>query len=206
MIRTLIGLTTLLAFSTPLYAATITFNNKQAFLAAAGDVQLESFENGHPTAWSASGTIRTGNNGGHHPTHGDSYKVWGSPTTVLPAGLVVMDFGEFQDTPVSALGFYVTDFGDTTQPPGVLGELTVTDDLGRTFVMAVSPPTRPNAEELFFGIISDEPMRRFTVEASTINDGLGYDEVYFRYAIPEPSTYYLILLGSTALFARRRFS
>lgn len=197
------AIATLAFYATGASAAAVTHSNQSLFLAAAADTLLESFENGNPANWGASGTILTGNNGGHRPTHGARYKTWGSPTTTSPAGFVVIDFAESVDTPVSAIGFSITDFGDTSQPIGYQGQLKVTDDLGREFLVETNPPIRPSGEELFFGLISDEPVRRLVIEATTINDGLGYDEVYYRYAVPEPSGGLLLFVAAGLLLRSR---
>ena len=151
---------------------------------------LESFENGSPTQWYAGATIASaGYSIDHHPTDGTKYLTWGSPTTTSQAGSITLQFDAFQDMPLRAIGFYITGFGNVTQPADYMGELTVQDDMGDYFVLATNPPRRTTGNALFFGMVNDDhPFRRITINATTINDGLGLDQVYYaRWSDPTPA-------------------
>lgn len=188
-------------------ATTVTYTSKSDFLSAAGaEVQLESFEDGKPTEWQAAGNLRSGPENGKHATHGNNWLGWGSPTTSSPAGAVELRFAQYQDLSVTAVGFYVTDFGDTTQPAGYTGKLIISNNLGQSFVRATNPPKKSSGSEIFFGMISDVPFQTVRIDASTINDGMAYDEVYFVLVpdpVPEPGGLLLLTMGGIGLMATR---
>ena len=150
---------TLLEGRTLLSGLPTTYTTKVSFLQALGSqaYKLESFENGRPTAfditqqssymsngqrivgsWPAS--IAVVATGGKHPTDGVSYVDWGSVTTTDPTGSIIMGF----HTPITAIGFFTTDFGDTTQPNGYTGVLTVRTNQGESWTLAQTP--QPNAK------------------------------------------------------------
>lgn len=193
------------AFASQADAAVTNFDSRETFLASLDDYAFESFEDTpvgqlyQSDAFSLSNArAKQGAEGGKHPTHGTKFMDWGSPTTTTPAGIINLNFNEA----VNSIGFFITDFGDTTQPSSYIGQLIVSLDTGFSYVAATNPPRLPNANRIFIGLTSAVSFHSLSINASTINDGLGIDEIYYS-AVPEPGTVTLGMIGSLLLFARR---
>ncbi len=143
-------------------------------------------------------------------------------TQYLDTNTVNLDFLiDFDQTPVNALGFFGTDFGDFNGQVMV----AVTDSNGMTtqfnmphpFVPISSPTNELNASLLFFGFTSDMPIsqvRLIGVDASnatSLEDRFGFDNLVVSAGpetptVPEPSSIILLLAGLTAaaVFFRKK--
>ncbi len=130
---------------------------------------------------------------------------------------------DFHDTPVDALGFFGTDFGDFNGQV----HIDVTDANGAvtSFGMPhpfdpISTPTgRLNASLLFFGFTSDAPISQVRLSAAVgsgmdINtyDRFGFDNLVVATSsptssVPEPSSLAMLLAGLASLgfVSRKRF-
>ena len=73
----------------------------------------------------------------------------------------------------------INDFGDVGGPPG--GSLTIATDDGSTFQIATTPgSTFPNNNNIFFGLITNEPINNFEIRSTTGSDGILVDEIYLE--------------------------
>jgi hypothetical protein len=101
-------------------------------------------------------------------------------TKYLLAGAVSKTNGAFDMTftfvsPVEAFGAWFTDFGDWTT-----GSLSAGTNLGGSATIASNPPTWATGAEHFVGIVSvGEPFSTVTIRKSSEGDGIGVDEVSF---------------------------
>lgn len=200
----MLRITIIVLFAMPVQAATI-FTNEDDFLAASNITTLESYETLSVTTRTneiitdhfvvstesltqAAATIYIRDEdsaGGLRPTHGQKYLVMGhSPgSPIEEASRLTFDFNQ----PITSLGMSVVDFGDFGT-----GTLSFNNDLGDQFIIATAP--LPDGNELFFGIIADQPFSQVVIDKMTSADGIGIDEMYFT-IVPEPSTLALLLIG-----------
>lgn len=175
-------------------------------------------------------------NGDVHPIHGLRLATW-----VVEGADAQLAFDFTQGNPpkadgrVYSLGFTLIDPVDQpdspngldsdvppTAPPDQL-RFGFTDGIGGVFDELVAQGWLPNegnpyipgqnqTNQVFFGVISDEPFSEAVLSSTGLNlpDGIGIDKVHFRPVeetiIPEPMTLSLAALGVLALggYARRR--
>ena len=94
----------------------------------------------------------------------------------------------FFDTPITAFGINITDFGDVNFGGGLL----FTNDAGDSYTVASGTSTSGN--ELFFGLTNDtSSFQSVTFFNENLVDGTGYDEIYSS-SVPIPPA--LVLFGS----------
>ena len=106
--------------------------------------------------------------GGELPTEGEQ-------TLLAELGPFAIDFELVRST--RTLGLNINDFGDVGGPPG--GILSIETDDGNTFQIASTPgSTFPNDNNIFFGLITNEPIHKFVIRSTAPADGLTIDEIY----------------------------
>ncbi|MBA4104826.1 MAG: hypothetical protein C0485_03630 [Pirellula sp.] len=115
-----------------------------------------------------------------HATHGTNYLVWFGQTS---SSSITFTFSIAQ----SAFAANIVDFGYPTHSTS----LTFSTNAGDNGVSAVAP--KPEDNEQFFGIIG-APFTSITFTRDTQDDGIIFDEVYYR-AVPESGA---IALGCVA--------
>jgi hypothetical protein len=119
---------------------------------------------------------------------------------IKPSGAAVLTSLTF--TPTNDALFSDFSFRGQLERPGFTGvvDITWTDGLGTTGMLTVTGVKGPNADFDRIGIVSNDGETLKSVEISTTGSG-GFKEVkqvQFS-AIPEPSTYALMLLGFAGL-------
>lgn len=166
---------------------------ESSYLAAAGSLDVESFECVPETAASedpiptpsftitivplpgstvapmgvTTGTVLTN----PHATDGTKYLLAGATSTTNGAFDMTFTFV----SPVEAFGAWFTDFGDWTG-----GSLSAGTNLGGSAVIASNPPIWTTGWEHFVGIVSaGAPFTTVTIRKSTVGDGIGIDEISF---------------------------
>lgn len=203
-------------------AGLVTTYDKAVFLANAGSTVMESFENIAPTPGA---TLLPGLNAGDLDDHFDvsgvssAFQIWDTPSYATDGDQALFWLARNATPPpdateksftlsnfngigsaITALGLYIIDWASAE----AVGTLTFSTDTGESFVVAVSPPSRPDWNTFFFGAISDVP---FTSATFTTNTDDGYhliDEVYYSRAVPVPAPLALLLTGGLWLAAARR--
>ncbi len=195
--------------SSRLTSAIVTYTNLSSFAAAAGSVDIESFEQLPPLAFenhpptvvgpftlSSSqsygfGILTTGPTQGQHATSGTYYLAFN-------ARVLLLTFAQ----PITALSLDFIDFGDF--PAYLKQELTMTTSAGDSFLIAktVEEFALPNGNEIFFGFTSDVPLTEVTFHTS-ISDNVAIDSMRYAY-VPESSTMVLGLCGAGWILTRRR--
>ena len=196
----------------------MTYSSESEFLAATGASLMESFETVEPIPAPGSPIVTTyftvtpdspvpsdfyltnlvnTPSGGSHPTDGDWWIHVGTPYNV--GGTIILDFSH----PINHFGFSVVDFGD-----GEAGSLLIRNDVGDTYTIKTVPPLLADANEFFFGLVNtSQTFTHVEIEATTVSDGMGFDEFYFTNSVPEPSSLALSGVGVFSLFSlfyRRR--
>ena len=157
------------------------YSDEEVFLSNVEDFNLESFEMNETTSKSTepintqnmtvsiSGAVQAIVNqggGGELPTDGDQ-------ALIAELGPLVLHFELIRPTRV--LGLNISDFGDV----GDGGNLVVATDDGNTFQIATTPgSTLPNNNNMYFGLITNEPIYEFEIRSTTPGDGILVDEIY----------------------------
>jgi hypothetical protein len=198
-------------------ASIVTYSNEAQFLAAAGNVSLESFEQLAPRTRSSDpisvssftltptpgllgvqdgpNTPETGY--GAFATDGTKYLFIYRPNETF--GTLRFDLSG----PTTAFGFNITDLGE------IGGTLTLSSDTGESLTgltVAQFPPLLPNGSQFFFGFTQTTPFTQvFLTSTGLIDDAFGLDEVYVQ-QVPLPSAVWLLVSGliPLSLFGRQR--
>ncbi|MGB7408309.1 MAG: PEPxxWA-CTERM sorting domain-containing protein, partial [Pontixanthobacter sp.] len=133
------------------------------------------------------GEVRNSSGSGRFATDGTNFYSTGSNFTI--------DF----NSPIAAFGFYGTDFGDF---PGQVTVSLLRDGFADEELLVRSSVDAPNASLLFFGAIdSANPFDSVRFSTTTGEDFIGLDQLTIgdvnqvAGAVPEPSTWALLLLG-----------
>lgn len=194
-----------------LASALTTYNDEATFLAAAGPLDMESFEGltatnnisqansfalpgfvvSHPGTPDM-GVFNTTPGWGGHATDGSNYINYQS------SGGETLTFNF--TSAIDSFGINVTDWGDFGS-----GSLTFSNDAGDSATMALAPLGDDN--EFFFGAISAFDFTVVELTNSIAGEAYSFDEVYYGQAggdIPLPSTITLLALGLAGLAVRRR--
>ena len=190
----------LLAYA-PGQASIMTYDSEAGFLAAAGDLEFESFETLPPsdTAVDFLNTVSTSKF--DVATSQNFMQIWGDPPVLFaPHGDQVLfwysstggsiTFDNF-DPSTNAFGLHITDWA-TTVPTNTPVNLIFSNDLGDTHTIASISSPLPDYNELFFGVISDTPFSSVTITTESNDGWIFFDKIYTN-AVPEPAT--AILLG-----------
>jgi PEP-CTERM motif len=201
-------------------AGLILTSDKANFLASAGTTTMESFESiaatpgaillnsipasdlsNHFDVTGASSSFQIWNT--TYATHGSQSLFWLARNTTLPPdstekSFTLNNFGGFSGQ-INALGLYMTDWASA----GAEGTLTFSNDNGESQIVAVSPPSLPDWNSFFIGVISDTPFTSATFTTTTDDGWHLIDEVYFAATVPEPSILFLIGAGGIGLLGLR---
>jgi len=195
-------------------AATLTYSSQADFLTAIGSgYLLENFES-YPTDLTHQTSITTdyfsttttpnsggdswllmGDDNGNYSNDGVNALVAGSDS----GDAFTLSFA--LDTTTNYIGFNLVGFGN-----GGDGTLTINTNAGDSFLIAENPPSKTRNNIIFFGLLNqDQAFTEFTLVKTTLNDGIGLDEMYFS-AVPIPPALYLFGTGLIGLIgvARRR--
>lgn len=194
----------------------IVYRDEASFLAAAGNVTMESFEglgafeadvvvvDGFTLTNLKPGIDKLRVNDRQedvHPTDGVMVASW---DVHEPKGGLQFAFG----LPTDVLGFTLIDPVDQGDP-GEPDIMMILSDLGESAVVVEG--LLPSYGEVFFGLISDEPFSLAELNHTGLRlDGIGIDAVYFRPIdpgftqepepdLPEPATVSLAAIGVLAL-------
>ena len=206
------------------------------FLAAAGTVATQDFESltPGPLGSSANGVFANGvgvtlsntttaqNNGAPgylRITQGDggfdTYPAGGRQFLEALSGRGSTFFTATFDTPLSAIGMFITDLSDWSGTPNVPDlEMVLTTTDGQTLVFdptgaGLTASDLETGNIAFFGVVGNgQAFTSFAVripQATPDGDALGFDNVMIRAAaVPEPGALALAGLGLAALTRRRR--
>jgi len=177
--------------------------NKVDFLANAGSLDFESFEDFSPvdtdlTVLNLGDFSITNLNPDSdelivedtdydvHATHGSQYVYW-----------FVFDFGgglqwDFSSQ-ISAFAFTLTD------PVDWEGQITFSNNAGESETIVVG--SLPDSSEIFWGFVSDFTFDTMEILHTSDFDAVGIDEVYYT---PEPATVLILGLGGLVLRRRKR--
>ena len=213
-----------LVCATTASAALLSFNDEVTFLASSGSTVMESFENIPVTPGATLlPSIPAGDLDNHFDVTGSSsgFQIWNDPPHATdgaqalfwialnstpppnsdPKSFTLSNF-DGASAPVTALGLYIIDWASA----GALGTLTFSNDNGESEVVAVSPPSRPDWNTFFFGVISDTPFTSATFTTTTDDGWHLVDQVYYSSAeaVPEPATIALLGFGFAAIGYQRR--
>lgn len=193
--------------ASPASATLTSYDSESAFLAAAGNVTVESFES---SSGSGLTTLQTPNFLLSHS--GGTFSVLTSPS---PYGTFATDGTHFLEeatalvnnqfqfagfaAPISAFGLYITDYGDYGSHPLVL-TVNSTDQ----FVIATPTGPSANGSLLYFGVVASGTSLITNVTLGS-DDAIGIDKVSVS-TVPETSSLILSCTGLLlmALFARSR--
>lgn len=213
MIRPALAATLFMA-ALPVHATTTAYFDEAAFLANAGPLNVDSFEDLAPSGGTASESLaRAGyqvtstafgagfglysysapSGFGAFATDGDGYLV--HQTDVAQS--LVFQF----DTAVHAFGFTVTDWDN----PLVTGDakLMLGNNAGDKVLVTATPMM--DGDALFFGIVNTAfAFTEVTLFNTSNNEAYGIDGVYFSQPVPVPGA--LLLFGSAlagSAFVRR---
>jgi hypothetical protein len=195
-------------------AATITYSSQADFLSAIGsDYVLENFES-YPTDLTPKTSVTTDyfsattvpNSGGEsHFIMGDdngNYSFNGENALVANSSTGSSFTLSFTlDAETNYIGFNAIGFGN-----GGDGTLTINTNAGDSFLIAEKPPSKTRNNIIFFGLLNqDQAFTEFTLVKTTLNDGIGLDEMYFS-SVPIPPALYLFGSGLIGLvgMARRK--
>lgn len=216
MHKQFIATSLLLATSTS-HAVTTFYNDEALFVASAGEVNFDSFEElessvGTPAAvlarsgYSLSPTLVEAAYGlyvypatssfGAFATDGDTYVVHQT------------DDGEslrFEfDAPVNSFGLSITDWDNPAMTAGA--ELVFGNDAGDTALIAATP--QPSGQAMFFGIVNSDTAFTWVEIVNTASaEAYGIDGVYFTRQVPVPAAVWLLgsaLLGGLVPLRARR--
>lgn len=197
-------------------SVTLTYTNQAEFLSVIGpNFVLEDFES-YPTDLTFQTSIATTyftattvpNSGGDSwlllGDHSGNYVFDGA--NALVAGSESGDAFTLSFTfnaPINYIGFNLIGFGNTT--PGTLTMLT---DAGDSFLLAENPPQQSSPSNIyFFGLINTNlAFSELTFIKTSLNDGIGFDEIYFS-AVPIPPSIWLFgsgLLGLIEISRRNK--
>jgi hypothetical protein len=169
------------------------YSDELSFLAEAGTVSMESFESLTPTNAPTGDTALIAvtdftmsvaaadiavmdlvDLNGQHATDGTNWIVWQSGTNEI----LTFDFL----FPINSFGINITDFGDFGN-----GQMTFSNDVGDSFVAAVTP--LPNGNALFFGVINSEiTFTRVEFLNTVQGEAMGLDEVYYGDNLTDDNT------------------
>jgi len=136
-----------------------------------------------------------GDDNGHYSFNGANALVANSES----GSSYILSFTLYAET--NYIGFNVIGFGN-----GGDGTLTINTNAGDSFLIAEKPPRNTVNNIMFFGLLNqDQAFTEFTLEKTTLNDGIGLDEMYFS-AVPIPPALYLFGSGLIGLvrMARRK--
>ncbi len=200
-------------------AANATFITESSFAAAAGSVNIESFEAtaarvrstaalATPLLTLTGGTTPIGVQSGlNNPEQAfgavatDGLRFVSVYLPNQPQGTLVFDLA----APTTAFGFNITDVGETA------GTISLRTDTG-AFVGGVNlttfPPTFADGNVQFYGLTQNMAFSRVFLTVTGVDDAYGLDKIYVSAvtAVPEPASVMLMGLGlaALALKARRR--
>jgi hypothetical protein len=212
----------------PATAALTTYTDEATFLANAGTTVMESFEN---IAVTPGATLLPGFAASELDNHFDvdgfssGFQIWDDPAhatdgdqamfwlaqnpTPFPnnddKSFTLSNFDALSAS-ITALGMYIVDW--STAP--ATGTLTFSNDNGESVIVAESPPSLPDWETFFFGVISDVPFTSGTLTTNTDDGWHLIDEVHYSVAAaaaPEPATLFLLAVGGIGVLGngvRRR--
>lgn len=173
----------LLLAPTFLLADTDYYDDEAAFLAATGDLMLESFEDVAATNSFTSDTIVLPGftvTGSYQPL---CLGIWDMPFVggFATDGANWLGYQSGQDEtlvfdlaePATAFGLNVTDWGDFGE-----GQLIFSNDLGESFVVDVTP--HPDGNQIFFGVWNTSvAFTQVIFTQSIAGEFYGVDEIYF---------------------------
>jgi len=196
--------------------------DKATFLASAGPTTMESFENiavtpgatllpsipasdldNHFDVTGASSRFQIWNDPA--ATDGDQALFWLAMNATPPPDNTDKSFTlsnfDAVSAPITALGMYIIDWASA----GAIGTLTFSNDNGESQIVAVSPPSLPDWNTFFYGVISDIPFTSATFTTNTDDGWHLIDEVYYSASasIPEPATLLLFGLGGLGMVGLR---
>jgi hypothetical protein len=203
----------------PAQAALVTYTSEGAFLAGAGPVAFESFEQvaaralatgaGAAVATSAftvspvgtatlgvqDGANSPGNGFGSAATDGTHYLLSYLPQQ--PTGTLRFVFSQ----PVTSFGLNVMDVGEID---GTVALATDVGDGAGGFTAFSFPPGLNNGTVLFFGFTQSTPFSEVFLTINGVDEAYGVDKVYSSVAgrVPEPGSLALAL-GALALMGGR---
>ena len=184
-----IALVAIILFPGQGLAALVSYTSESDFLAASNQVSVESFESFQP-----SGLISSLVSPLFTITHNDFFRVLDTPSvhdTQAADGVTYLEersgitfvnsmvFSGF-DAPLTAFGFFVSDYGDFGTRPLVM---TVND----TNMFTIASPPRTSGNQLYFGVVATNTDRIHTVELAS-DDAIGIDKVSISAIVPEPTT------------------
>jgi hypothetical protein len=198
---------TFLSLSLEAKAQLSVFREEAPFLAMAGDVQLEGFEQLAPRLRSTApvtvpaftitptpgllavmdGPNNPENSFGASATEGTKFLFTYRENEV--AGTLQIDLS----APTTAFGFNVMDWGD-----GAVGSLTLTTNAGESQTpqtILEAPPFLSDGNTAFFGIVQSTPFTQVFITSNAVDDAFGIDKVYLR-PVPAPGALLTVLLGA----------
>jgi len=195
-----------IAVGSPARAGFIVFTSESTFLAAAGPVTVESFENSSGTGITS---LITPNFLLQHT--GSTFSVLSSPSpfgTFATDGVRYLEesaagfTNEFRFSgfaaPLTAFGLHVTDYGD-------FGSQSLVLTINGTTQFTVATPPRPNGNLLYFGVVATGPDRITDVRLGS-DDAIGIDKVSLSSvsAVPAPASLWMLSTGAAALICWTR--